>query len=207
MNARLAGLGVLLLATALVPAPTLAADDQKTTAVPNFTGRWRLNKELSDKPQALPAPAPAPKKSDAKTGKEDANKEAKPDAPGHSDATKPDAKPPDPGAASQPPAEAIAEFTIRQTDVEVVAEDKPGQSRSFYPNGRTYKADEGASTIKSEWRDGALVFEKRNVRGWKYTESWKLTPDGRLRLDTRIEGGGQKTAASKRLYDRVTDAK
>jgi hypothetical protein len=184
---------VILIAGALVPSP-VTADDAPAGGNPNFAGRWRLNEELSDKPQVLPTPEP--KKGGDK-------KEAASETPGHPDAT----KPPDAGAASNTPANPTAEFTVRQTDVEVTAEDKTGQSRSFYPNGKSYKADEGTSTVRSQWKDGALIFERKNARGWKYTEIWKLTPDGHMRVDTRLEGHGMKTSTSKRIYDRVTEGK
>lgn len=205
MNARLAGLGSILLVTAIGFGATPAAAEEKAFAAPSFAGRWRLNKELSDKP---PAVAASQGQVAAKPG--GGEKAAKPAAAekagtgggaGHPKA----AKPADAASSAQPPAEASAEFTVRQTEVEIVAEEASGQSRSFYPNGKTYKADEGTANFKSAWKNGALVFEKKSQRGWTYTETWQLTPDGRLRVDTRLEGGGQRTAVSKRVYDRVTD--
>ena len=85
-------------------------------------------------------------------------------------------------------------------------EDKPGQVRSFYPNGKTYKADDGASNITSSWKNGALLFEKRNARGWRLTELWQVTPNGaQIQVESRIEGGGYKKSVTKRVYDRVAE--
>jgi hypothetical protein len=177
----------VLLAAALGLAATSGAPAE-TAAPPDFTGRWRLNPELSDKP---PAENPAAAKP-VKAKKAEAEAASKP-------------KPADAAPSSGPAADAASEFTVRQSDVEIVAQDKSGQSRNFYPNGRSYKADEGSSDFRSFWKSGALVFEKKNARGWKYTETWQLTSEGRLRVDTRLSGGGQRTVETKRVYDKLTD--
>ncbi len=92
--------------------------------------------------------------------------------------------------------------------MEVTVVDKGGHTQSFYPNGRTYNADEGTSTVKSAWKDGALVFEKKSARGWKLIETWQLTPDGaHLRCDSHLEGGGRPSVQIKRVYDRTAEGK
>jgi hypothetical protein len=179
MSARPVGPWTLLLAAGLALAGTPASADEKTAAPPGFAGRWRINKDLSDKPAA-----PSEKQAAAKPA------EGKKEGAGGP-------------ASAQPPGEASPEFTVRQTEVEIVAQEASGQSRSFYPNGKSYKADEGTSSIKSTLKDGVLVFEKKNDRGWKYTETWQLTPEGRLRVDIRLAGGGQRSVATRRVYDRV----
>ena len=200
MDARCYALGAALLVAAgsvFAPVATAALDQAAAsgTAVPNFAGRWKVNTELSDKPSA--ASVAASKDQTAKQLKDGAPKEtAAPSASSSSHS-------PETQTSTEPP----PEITVRQTEVEIVAEGKPGEFRSFYPNGKTYKADEGSADVKSLWKDGALVFEKKSNRGWKYTESWQLTPDGKqMRVETRLAGGGHKAAVTKRVYDRVTDA-
>jgi hypothetical protein len=101
---------------------------------------------------------------------------------------------------------APAELTIRQSETTVVVTEKPGATREYYPNGRTYKADEGQSDVRSQWRGGQLVYEKRSQRGWKVSESWQIAPDrSRLTVEVRASGGGQQKVAVKRVYDRVTE--
>jgi len=146
-----------------------SASSAETAAVPSFAGRWKLNKELSDKPPAAPEAA-KPAAEEKKDGVESP-------------------KPPDVAPSSS------GEFTVRQSEVEIVAQEDSGQSRSFYPNGRTYKADDGTADIRSAWKSGALVFEKKSDRGWKYTETWRLTPEGRLQVDTRLSSKQRSAAA------------
>jgi hypothetical protein len=150
-----------------------------SAAVPNVAGRWRLNETLSSAQAG--AEAPAPGKRDTPKGVEKAEPEKKPEA-------------------EQKP----AELTITQTEVEVAVVETPGGSRSYYPNGKAYKADEGQSDVRSTWRDGKLLFEKRNQQGWRLTETWQLTPDGkRLTIDQVFEGGHRPKTVIKRVYDRI----
>ena len=196
MNARLAGLGMLLLAGLCAGVAPAAADEPPAT-VPNFSGHWKLNTELSDKPPAAPigknmAKPPVEEKNEAQAGRG-----------GRKQASAP---PPVATATTATPSEPIAELTVLQTAVEIRVEDKPGQVRSFYPNGKTYKTDDGNSDITSSWKNGALLFEKKNTRGWKLTELWQVTPDGKqIKVESRIEGGGYKKSVTKRVYDKVTE--
>lgn len=199
MDARCYAFGAALLVAAgsvFAPVATAAFDQTAApvAAVPNFAGRWKLNPELSDKPSA--ASMAASKDQTAKKLKDGAPKESA--APSASSASNP--------TETQTPAEPTPEISVRQNELEIVAEGKPGEFRSFYPNGKTYKADEGSADMKSYWKDATLIFEKKSNRGWKYTETWQLTPDGKqMRVETRLSGGGHKTTVTKRVYDRVAE--
>ena len=198
MKARRIAIGVALVIAAgfgEAPAPAAAAD---TAAVTNFAGRWRLNKDLSDKPPAVDV------------GNKDqaaADKAPKLDKPGSPPPM--DTHGAGGSTAAQSGTEPPPEITVRQNDVEIVAEGKTADkvdTRNFYPNGKTYKADEGTADMRSYWKNGALVFEKKSQRGWKYIETWQLVSDGKqMRVDIHLGGGGQKEAKLKRVYDRVTD--
>jgi len=148
-------------------------------ALPNVSGRWRLNEALST--ALAGAEAPAPGKKDTPKGVEKAEPEKKPEG---------EKKP--------------TELTITQTEVEIAVVETPGGSRSYYPNGKTYKADEGQSDVRSTWRDGKLVFEKRNQQGWRLTEAWQVAADGkRLTIEQVFEGGHRPRTVIKRVYDRI----
>jgi hypothetical protein len=160
-----------------------AAWAQVPAAGPDYGGRWRLNEALSSAISGDVAP-PAP-------DKKDIPKEAR---KGEATKAEEEKKP--------------TELVITQSEVEIRVTETPGGSRSYYPNGKTYNADEGQSSVKSSWREGKLLFEKKNVQGWKLTETWELAPDRRrLTIDQVFEGGHRPKAAIKRVYDRVVDAK
>jgi hypothetical protein len=172
----------------VVVASGLAAAAWGQTApagLPNVSGRWRLNEALSS--ALAGAEAPAPGKKDTPKGVEKAEPEKKPEGEKTPEGEK---KP--------------AELLITQSEVEVAVVETPGGSRSYYPNGKTYKADEGQSDVRSTWRDGKLVFEKRNQQGWRLTEAWQVSPDGkRLTIDQVFEGGHRPKTVIKRVYDRI----
>jgi hypothetical protein len=200
MKARRIAIGVALVIAAgfgQAPAPASAAD---TAAVTNFAGRWRLNKDLSDKPPAVDVG-----NKDQAAG-DKAPKLDKPGAPPPMDGRGAGSATTAPSGTEPPP-----EVTVRQNEVEIVAESKTADkvdTRNFYPNGKTYKADEGTADMRSYWKNGALVFEKKSQRGWKYSETWQLVSDGKqMRVDIHLGGGGQKEANLKRVYDRITDEK
>ncbi len=205
MNARLAFLPPLLLMAASLLPGRAAALEQKTAAEPNFSGHWRLNRQLSDDEAAKLAAA---------TGKKEKPSPAVPEPdraapadgrgvalPNHSSVPAVDD---DPRGAQKKP-EAMEDITVTQSAVEVAVADNTGVTHNYYPNGKVYKADEGSSNVRSFWKDGALVFEKKNARGWKLVETWHFGPDGKqLHFDSRFEGGGRPTIVVKRVYDRAT---
>jgi hypothetical protein len=148
-------------------------------AVPNVSGHWRLNETLSS--ALAGAEAPAPGKKETPKGVEKAEPEKKAEG---------EKKP--------------AELAITQSEIAVTVVETPGGSRSYYPNGKAYKADEGQSDVRSTWRDGKLLFEKRNQQGWRLTETWQVAADGkRLTIDQVFEGGHRPKTVIKRVYDRI----
>ena len=165
-------------------AATAWAVQAPTAASVDLSGKWRLNEALSSGLTTDAAPGPAPDKNVPK-GVQKAESapagEAKPEG---------EKKP--------------TELTVTQTAVEVALVESPGGSRSYWPNGKTYKADEGQSDIRSSWQGGRLVFEKKNVQGWKLMETWSLSADrNRLTIDQVFEGGHRPKTVVKRVYDRV----
>jgi len=210
--------GGLAIAAGLAFGPPQARADEKGQArLADLSGHWKVNKDLSDA-----EPAAVGTSGEGQGGHDGSNVTSGRDSPGEDAARREGGRhgggssggartgrtSTAPGSDDDPRgARRTAEpqeLTITQTELEIVVEEKPGQTRNLYPNGKTYKADEGASQIKTSWRDGALVVEKKNVRGWKLTETWQLSPDrSRLGVDLRLEGGSRPRMSLKRVYDRV----
>ena len=206
MSARQAFLApVVLLAASLAPGRAAGLEPQAGARPPDFSGHWRLNRQLSDDEAAMLAaasgkkekpapPAPEPGREGGAGGRGRGAAAPNPSVPAVDD---------DPRGAQRKP-QAMEDITVTQSDVEIAMADKTGVTRNYYPNGKVYKADEGASNVKSFWKDAALLFEKRNVHGWKLFETWQLSPDGKqLHFDSRFEGGGRPTTVVKRVYDRA----
>lgn len=209
MHLRSTCLGLILAVAVFVALPGSAAQSP-AAGVPDLSGRWRLDSTLSDKE---PPYTPTPSANSAAQKEAEAAKAGPPgtgggrggEGGGHARGAHPATAPTvddDPrGARQDKPA---AELVVTQTEPEIVVEEKPGTIRRYYPNGRTYKADEGQSEIKSQWRDGRLVFEKKGQQGWRLTETWQVAPDrSRLTIEMHLEGGHRPKTNVKRVYQRV----
>jgi hypothetical protein len=99
-------------------------------------------------------------------------------------------------------------MTVTQADSQIVVAETPGQTRNLYPNGKTYKADEGATQIRTSWENGRLVVEKKNVHGWRLVETWELAPDrSRVTVHLQFEGGKRPKLTLTRVYDRADESK
>jgi len=117
------------------------------------------------------------------------------------------AGPPDAGGGDDPreamrailePAE---ELLIAQNEAEIAVDEKFGRMRRLHPDGKKYKTDNGASEIKSYWKEGRLVVETKRARG-SSIETWERVPDGsRLIVTVRLEGGVGPKLELKRIYD------
>ena len=109
----------------------------------------------------------------------------------------------DPREAMRALLEPSEELTIVQTEAELAVEEKFGATRRLHPDGKKYKTDNGASEIKSSWKDGKLVVETKSARGGRVLEIWERIPDGsRLIVNVKMEGGFGPGLLLKRIYDR-----
>jgi hypothetical protein len=102
--------------------------------------------------------------------------------------------------------EPAEELVIAQTGSEVAIDERFGRMRRLHPDGKKYKTDNGASELKTSWKEGKLLVETRRTRGGRVIETWELVPDGsRLIVNIRIEGGFGPSVPLKRIYDRVKE--
>jgi hypothetical protein len=101
------------------------------------------------------------------------------------------------------PAEEIA---VAQTGTEIAVDEKFGRTRRLHPDGKKYKTDNGASEIKTSWKEGRLLVETKGARGGGVAETWEVVPDGsRLIVNVKMQGGFGPSVELKRIYDRAKD--
>jgi hypothetical protein len=101
--------------------------------------------------------------------------------------------------------EPAEELAVTQTGTEIAIDELSGRTRRFHPDGKTYKTDNGASALRTSWKDGKLLVETKRPRG-SLVETWELVPDGsRIIVIVRIEGGFGPAMELKRIYDRAKD--
>ena len=110
----------------------------------------------------------------------------------------------DPRGAMRAVFEPAEELLIAQTETEIAVEEKFAETRHLHPDGKKYKTDNGASEIKTSWKEGKLVIETKRARGGRVVETWERIPDGsRLIVNVKMEGGFGPGLALKRVYDRA----
>jgi hypothetical protein len=185
----------LTLPAGVVPGPPAAKGDEKPKAAPasaDLSGRWVFNQELSD---------------DAREKMREARERG--GGPGGG-------RPPtgsggggmggddDPREATRAVFEPAEELTVTQDATQIGVEEKFGRTRRLHPDGKKYKTDNGASEIKSSWKEGKLVVETKSLRGGRVLETWERIPDGsRLIVNVKMEGGFGPGLTLKRVYDRA----
>ena len=102
--------------------------------------------------------------------------------------------------------EPAEELAIAQTGTEIAVDEKFGRTRRLHPDGKKYKTDNGASEIKTSWKDGRLLVETKGSRGGGVVETWEVSPDGsRLIVNVKMQGGFGPSVELKRIYDRAKE--
>jgi hypothetical protein len=112
----------------------------------------------------------------------------------------------DPREAMRAIFEPAEELAIAQSGTEIAVEERFGRTRRLHPDGKKYKTENGASEIKTAWKEGKLLVETRRERGGGVVEAWELVPDGsRIILNIKMEGGFGPAVTLKRIYDRAKE--
>jgi hypothetical protein len=186
-----------------------AEEPKEAAAVPDLSGSWAFNQDLSDDARLklrdqLESPGrgsgPGPGMGGSSSGM------GRPGMGGGGRMGPPPGL--DDGEASQEAMKALLdpaeELTIYQGRPDLVIDEKFERRRTLHADGRKYKADNGTSEVKTEWKEGRLVIETRGFRGRKTTETWELSSTGsRLTSLTKVENGYGGSATIKRVYDRM----
>ena len=204
-----------------VPGPLAASGDGKAKvapAKPDLSGRWVYNTELSDNARQRT-------REGRERGGGSGGGERPPIGPGGGGAPGGGGiggpgggggrmgPPPggmggdgDPREAMRAIFEPAEELVIDQTATEIAVDEKFGRTRRFHPDGKKYKTDNGASEIRTSWKEGKLLVETKRNRGGSVLESWELVPDGsRIILNVRMQGTFGPATELKRVYDRAKD--
>ena len=102
--------------------------------------------------------------------------------------------------------EPAEELGIDQTGTEIGVEEKFGRTRRLHPDGKKYKTDNGASEIKTAWKEGRLLVETKRARGGSVVEAWERVPDGsRIILNVKVQNPFGPAVELKRIYDRAQE--
>jgi hypothetical protein len=103
--------------------------------------------------------------------------------------------------------EPAEELAVAQAGAEIAIDEKFGRTRRLHPDGKKYKTDNGASEIKTSWKEGRLVIETKRAQGSGVVETWELVPDrSRIIVNVKMEGGFGPGVELKRIYDRAKES-
>jgi hypothetical protein len=181
---------------ALFPPPQAqtAPDPSLAGAAPNFSGRFRLNAAQSEDPREKMREAMKNRRPEGGGG-------GMPRGSGGGPRGGPGGPRPDGEGGQWSSLEAAKAMTVTHTAFEIAVVEDDGRLRTLHPDGRAYKAENGALDVKTRWDAGRLVVETKSERGPKAIETWSLDAQGRLVIQTNLEGP-HGSVQWKRVYDR-----
>lgn len=97
---------------------------------------------------------------------------------------------------------------MEQNEKQISITDDMGSTKTLYPDGKKHKG-QGSSgnktSIKTHWDGNQLVAESKLGHSGKFTETYKLSTDGKhLYVTSRLENSRLGPLAIRRVYDRAT---
>ena len=179
---------ILAFGIRLAASPAVAAE---TLPLPDYSGVWKLNRELSDDPaQALKDMRGSSGGSSGWHGRGGRGRHGGSGGSGD-------------GVA------ALETLTIRHSEPEVTIVDGAGREHRFTTDG--IKSEEersrgGTTKVSAAWKDGRLEVVTAPERGPKWTDTYAITADRtQLTVTTKIDGARGGSATIRRVYDAVPD--
>jgi hypothetical protein len=197
----LAGAGAA--SSRLLAADSLASEEKPKVAsgVPDLSGSWVLDKDLSDDAhQKMRDAAERPRGGYGRPGM------GGPGMGGPGVGMPPTVISGDDDAGDSMHAifDPAEELSVYQGQPEIVMDEKFVRRRTLHADGKKYKAENGMSEVKTQWKEGRLIVETRGFRGRKTTETWELNATGkRLTALIKVASGFGPAVTIKRVYDRV----
>jgi hypothetical protein len=166
-------------------------------ALPNLTGEWVLNRELSDAPRGGEEGGMCGRSGRGRGG-----------MGGGTGAGRGAADPEQMQRLRESMTEMMqpaARVTVTQADGTITFTTADGRSQTFATDGRKEKHQVGAQTAetKTQWKGEHLTKEVSFAGGLKVTETYALVPEpAQLEVVVKIDGPMGRTISQKRVYER-----
>jgi hypothetical protein len=183
----------------MVPA---GAPPSASAPLPDYSGVWKLNRELSDDPaQAMKEWHGSSGGGSGSSGGWHGHGRGRRGGGGGNSG---DAE----SGAGEPSAFAALEtLTIRHSEPSITIVDAAGREHSLTTDGKTFEEERshgGTTKVAATWRDGHLEIVSAPERGPRWTETYAITADrSQLTVTTKIEGSRGGAATIRRVYDAV----
>jgi hypothetical protein len=194
-----AAIQILALGVRLALAPAAAGEALK---LPDYSGVWRINRELSDDPaQAMKDFRGS---SSGRSGGWHGHGGGHGRRSGGDDSSAQDNQ----GGGERPALAALDTLAIRHKDPEFVIADGSGRERRLTTDGKATEEERshgGTTKISASWKEGHLVVVSAPEQGPKWTETYSITADRtQLTVTTKIESSHGSAVTIRRVYDAMS---
>jgi len=206
---RLAAFAAGTLVSALIAVPGLAALD-----LPNLSGKWYLNKDASDSPDAATRDSQGSGSgSSSRGGGGGGGMGMGRHGGGHHGRS---SGPSDDGRASEdgsPLRDAFQRtqiLDIKHEEPRLSVTDAAGRERVFYTDGRKVEEEHsygGTTKVTARWKDGHVEVTSASEKGPKVTETYAVTADHSQLTVTTIFQGGRRDVTIRRVYQTTPPAR
>jgi hypothetical protein len=197
--AMILALGARLAMTADVAAQTLTA--RASLPMPDYSGVWKLNRELSDDP----AQAMKEMRGSGRSGPSGGWHGHGRGGGRHGGGGSPGEGGSDSAASESPAFAALETLTIRHSEPEITVVDAVGHEHRMTTDGKKVEEERshgGTTKVAAAWKEGHLEVVSVPERGPRWTETYSITADrSQLTVTTKIDGSRGGTATIRRVYD------
>jgi hypothetical protein len=188
---------------ALAPEVAAATHSNPGVHLPDYSGSWKLNRELSDDPaQALKDWRGSGGGSGSSGGWHGRGGRGRHGGGGGSGDS------PGESGSGESPSSAFAALdtlTIRHQEPAITIVDGVGREHRLTTDGKKVEEERshgGTTKVSAAWKDGHLEIVSVPERGPRWTETYSITADRtQLTVTTKIDGSRGGTATIRRVYD------
>lgn len=177
--------------------------------MPDLSGNWRLNKDMSDDPKETLKDAPV---SDGTSGGGSTGGDTgmhRGGRGGHGMGRGGGSRSGSDGGWDPDLFARLGTIRIRHQEPLLAITDASGRERALYTDGRKVEEERshgGTTKVTARWKDAHIEVTSVPERGPKVTETYSITADrSQLTVTTKIEGGRRADMTVRRVYDAVTD--
>ena len=176
----------------------------QTVRMPDYSGEWKLNRELSDDPaQAMKQMRGGGTGSSG--GWHGAGHGGRGGGGRHGGGGAPGEGSSDSGASESNAFAALETLSIRHSEPQITIVDAVGREHHLTTDGKKVEEERshgGTTKVAATWKDGHLEIVSVPERGPKWTETYAIAADhSQLTVTTKIEGSRGGTATIRRVYD------
>ena len=177
--------------------------------MPDLSGNWRLNKDMSDDPKETLKDAPV---SDGTSGGGSTGGDTgmhRGGRGGHGMGRGGGSRSGSDGGWDPDLFARLGTIRIRHQEPLLAITDASGHERALYTDGRKVEEERshgGTTKVTARWKDAHIEVTSVPERGPKTTETYSITADrSQLTVTTKIEGGRRADMTVRRVYDAVAD--